>query len=206
MISESEYNALVTGIFDLHSHIGVYSLPLLRGKSLWSRYESRLLAHSGLHAGSNDGNSWKGLTLPWLRSLDGINVYDESIPLAIAGGVTSSLILLGSADAIGGQAIAIKLRPTLEGSPSSMVLEPPFRWNGTYESDPSHWRHIKHATGENPSQAYRGNSPTSDNRVLPYDAHGLSIFHKELAWIQCGHSDRHTRRPVDSRQLRTSTA
>lgn len=102
----------------------------------------------------------KGLTLPWLRSLDGINVYDEAFKLSVSGGVTTSLVLPGSADAIGGQAFVIKLRPTAEGSPSSLVLEPPFSLNGTNPTDAPHWRHMKHAAGENPSRVYSGESPS----------------------------------------------
>lgn len=33
--------------------------------------------------------------------MDGINVFDEAIALTVSGGVTTSLILPGSADAIG---------------------------------------------------------------------------------------------------------
>ncbi|KAG8892176.1 hypothetical protein FRB99_002905, partial [Tulasnella sp. 403] len=106
--------------------------------------------------GTADTNSFKGLTLPWLRSLDGINVFDEAFRLTVSGGVTTSLVLPGSADAIGGQAFVLKLRPTDEGSPSSMVLEPPFSLNKTRPTDPPHWRHMKHATGENPSRVYSG--------------------------------------------------
>lgn len=51
--------------------------------------------------GANDANSVKGLTLPWLRSLDALNTHDDSYAHAIAGGVTTSLILPGSANAIG---------------------------------------------------------------------------------------------------------
>ncbi|KAG8906655.1 hypothetical protein FRC01_007930, partial [Tulasnella sp. 417] len=122
------------GIFDLHSHIGVVSVPELRG--------------------SHDVNSHKGIAQPWMRSLDGINVFDSALPLSISGGVTSSLVFPGSANAIGGQAYVIKLRRTEEGSPMSMVLEPPFSLNTTSPTDPPHWRHMKHATGENPNHAY----------------------------------------------------
>ncbi|PVF97468.1 hypothetical protein CPB86DRAFT_807236 [Serendipita vermifera] len=127
---------ITPGIFDMHSHIGVYSSPDLQGAS--------------------DGNSLKGPAQPWLRSLDGLNTHDESFRLSIAGGVTTSLILPGSADAIGGQAFAIKLRPTAERSPSSMVLEPPFTMNSSAKSPllPHRWRHMKHACGENPSAIY----------------------------------------------------
>ncbi|KAF9225904.1 carbohydrate esterase family 9 protein [Gyrodon lividus] len=126
------------GIVDVHSHIAVEPSPSLKG--------------------ANDGNSLKGLTLPWLRSLDGLNTHDASYAHSIAGGVTTSLILPGSADAIGGQAFAIKLRSTTERSPSSMLVDPPYSLNGTQvdPDTPPRWRHMKHACGENPSRVYSG--------------------------------------------------
>jgi imidazolonepropionase-like amidohydrolase len=68
-------------IVDLHSHIGVDSAPALRGAS--------------------DTNSLKGLVLPWLRSLDGLNTHDDAYQLSISGGVTTANVLPGSTDAIG---------------------------------------------------------------------------------------------------------
>ncbi|KAG6911111.1 hypothetical protein DXG01_003851 [Tephrocybe rancida] len=126
------------GIVDMHSHLGVDSAPALNGAS--------------------DTNSLKGLVLPWLRSLDGLNTHDDAYRLSISGGITTSVILPGSADAIGGQAFVIKLRPTAERSPSSMLLEPPYSLNN---SDTEHlsrprWRQMKHACGENPSRVYSG--------------------------------------------------
>ncbi|KAF5380447.1 hypothetical protein D9615_004475 [Tricholomella constricta] len=117
------------GIVDIHSHVGVDSVPALKG--------------------AQDTNSFKGLVLPWLRSLDGLNTHDEAYRLSISGGVTTSVVLPGSADAIGGQAFVIKLRPTAERSSSSMLLEPPFSLN---KSDTEHlsrprWRQMKHACG-----------------------------------------------------------
>lgn len=109
----------------MHSHLGVDSLPNLTG--------------------SDDTNSHKGLILPWLRSLDGLNTHDEAYRLTISGGVTTANILPGSADAIGGQAFTIKLRPTAERASFSMVLEPPHGLNGS-EIDPSlppRWRQMK---------------------------------------------------------------
>ena len=46
----------------------------------------------------------------------------------------------------GGQAFTIKLRPTEERSPTSMLLEPPRGINGTYHeiaSDYLPWRQMK---------------------------------------------------------------
>ncbi|PBK65801.1 carbohydrate esterase family 9 protein [Armillaria solidipes] len=127
-----------SGIVDLHSHIGVGSSPHLSGAS--------------------DTNSRHGIIQPWLRSLDGLNSHDDSYRLSISGGVTTALVLPGSANGIGGQGFVIKLRPTAERSPSSLLLEPPFSINGT-EVDPSlppRWRQMKHACGENPSRVYSG--------------------------------------------------
>jgi hypothetical protein len=72
---------IIRSIIDLHSHVGVMSLPRL--------------------SGADDTNSLKGLTMPWLRSLDGLNTHDEAYRLAISGGVTTANVLPGSANAIG---------------------------------------------------------------------------------------------------------
>ncbi|EJF61656.1 composite domain of metallo-dependent hydrolase [Dichomitus squalens LYAD-421 SS1] len=126
------------GIVDLHSHLGVLSVPELSGAS--------------------DGNSRKGPILPWLRALDALNTRDEAYRLSISGGVTTSLVLPGSANAIGGQAAVIKLRPTAERSPTSMLLENPYEKNTTVY-DPKvavRFRQMKHACGENPDRVYSG--------------------------------------------------
>ena len=70
-------------IIDVHSHIGVESSPHL----------------------ISDGNSFKGLIVPWLRALDALNTHDDGMQLAVSGGVTTSLILPGSANAIGEQVL-----------------------------------------------------------------------------------------------------
>ncbi|KAK7692722.1 hypothetical protein QCA50_004355 [Cerrena zonata] len=130
-------NAWVTpGIVDLHSHVGDSPLPDLNG--------------------AQDDNSLLGTAQPWLRALDGLNTHDDSFLLSIAGGVTTALVLPGSANAIGGQGFTIKLRSTTERSPSSMLLEPPYQINSSFfaENDRPRWRQMKHACGENPSSVY----------------------------------------------------
>ncbi|PIL26888.1 hypothetical protein GSI_10026 [Ganoderma sinense ZZ0214-1] len=126
------------GIVDLHSHIGVGAVPS--------------------SSGSSDGNSHKGPILPWLRALDALNTHDEAYRLSVSGGVTTSLVLPGSANAIGGQAAIIKLRPTEERSPTSMLLENPYEKNTTlYDPKVSfRYRQMKHACGENPDRVYSG--------------------------------------------------
>lgn len=114
------------GIVDLHSHLAVDPMPELRG--------------------SESTNSMKQSVQPWLRSLDGFNTHDAAFNLTISGGVTTMLVLPGSAGNIGGQAFTFKPRWTAENTPQSMQVEPPFviGQNGTWERTRA-WRHMKHA-------------------------------------------------------------
>ncbi|CED83667.1 Metal-dependent hydrolase, composite domain [Phaffia rhodozyma] len=130
---------ITPGIVDMHSHLGVSSSPDLKG--------------------SSDTNSLKAPILPYLRSIDGINTHDAAYNLSIAGGITTALILPGSANNIGGQAFVIKPRQTAENTPSSMVLENP--WviddvNGGLKRT-GFDRHMKHACGENIHRVYNDN-------------------------------------------------
>ena len=114
-------------IVDLHSHLCVFSVPKLDG--------------------TLDVNSLKGITQSWLRSIDGLNTHDDAYRLCISGGVTSGLVLPGSANDIGGQAFVIKLRETSARTPTSMVIEPPFTLNSTDDIDSTanlRWRHMKY--------------------------------------------------------------
>jgi imidazolonepropionase-like amidohydrolase len=76
------------GIVDMHSHMGVDASPELRG--------------------ADDTNSLKSAVLPWLRSLDGFNTHDLAFNQSIAGGITTMMILPGSAGNIGGQAFTVR--------------------------------------------------------------------------------------------------
>ena len=117
--------------------------------------------------GAFDGNSHKAPILPWLRSINGLNTHDAAYELAIAGGVTTALILPGSADNIGrtfasfissltsnscyhflgGQSFVIKLRPTAEHFATSMVIEfPQTLINSPNGTSYSSWRHMKYVS------------------------------------------------------------
>lgn len=96
----------------------------------------------------NDGNSLQKPILPYLRSLDGINTHDLAYKRVVAGGVTTSLILPGSANNMGGQAFVIKPGGGASGpttgtghrkgkgarTPESMVLEMPAAALGKFEA------------------------------------------------------------------------
>ncbi|KAL1747501.1 hypothetical protein HDZ31DRAFT_80477 [Schizophyllum fasciatum] len=126
----SMHGAWVTpGLVDLHSHLGVLSMPVLDGAA--------------------NLDSPHGPILPWLRSIDAFSTHDNAFALAIAGGVTSAQILPGSANAIGGEGFMIKLRATHERTPASMAVELPHQLNASAAPATSHtpWRHMKQACG-----------------------------------------------------------
>ncbi|KIJ61349.1 hypothetical protein HYDPIDRAFT_116118 [Hydnomerulius pinastri MD-312] len=131
------HNAWVTpGIVDMHSHMGDDSVPEL--------------------SGSDDYYTPNAAVAPWARSLDGLNTHDLSYELSTAGGVTTAIVLPGSAGVIGGQAFPIKLRKTKERSPTSLLLEPPININTSFPdlNITPQWRHLKQACGENPVSVF----------------------------------------------------
>ncbi len=112
---------ILPGLVDAHSHMGVYSWPHVE-------------AHS-------DGNEMTTPITPHVRAEDAVNLEDEAFGKARAGGVTTVLILPGSGNMIGGEAVVVKLRP-------DALLE-----EMKFEGAP---RHIKMAMGENPKRVYGG--------------------------------------------------
>jgi hypothetical protein len=167
--------------------------------------------------GGDDANSWKGLTLPWLKVLDGFNVFDEAIPQSVSGGVTTSLILPGSADAIGellvkvlnrsdqcnyrwtgvcGQVTTDNRRIAYVTSPGASVCSQWHRSNraATLEThETRHWRESFSRLRR--LGLYRFLHPTADRFSL-----------QAPAWTLCGPSVKPTTRLAKSRKLRMTIA
>ncbi|KAL2266759.1 hypothetical protein VTJ83DRAFT_6111 [Remersonia thermophila] len=119
---------LTAGLIDMHSHAGVSTLP-----ELW---------------GTDDTNEMASDTTPYVRSIDGLNPRDPQIQAIKSGGVTTSLILPGSANNMGGEAFVVKHavgRPDgrNETSAQDMLADPDRAW-----------RYMKMACGENPKRVY----------------------------------------------------
>jgi len=87
----------------------------------------------------DDVNEATNPVVPQMMMKDAFNYTDKAIYRALAGGVTSSLLLHGSADMIGGQAVVIK---TKYGLDRDQMLFP-----GAPQS-------IKFASGENPKRVF----------------------------------------------------
>ncbi|KAL7309228.1 hypothetical protein PS15m_011333 [Mucor circinelloides] len=115
------------GLVDMHSHMGIDG---------WPRYTS-----------SVDVNEMPNPITPYVRVLDGFNPSDKAIRIVASGGITSVLALPGSANVIGGEAYAFKLRPRLTVSNEDMLVQA----NNTEDTE---WRWMKMACGENPKRIY----------------------------------------------------
>jgi imidazolonepropionase-like amidohydrolase len=107
------------GLIDAHSHIGVYPLP-------------EVAAHA-------DGNEATRPVTANVRAADGFWPQDPALSHALAAGVTTLLVLPGSANLIGGQGVTVKLRQGRSVEEMRFPNAPPT---------------LKMACGENPKRVY----------------------------------------------------
>jgi len=128
IVFNADGRPLTAGIIDMHSHAGVGSLPGL--------------------VGNDDSNELSSDITPYVRSIDGIQVDDHQIQVIKSGGVTTSLILPGSGNNMGGEAYVIKHavgKPDGRNETSATDLL----------ADPDrNWRFMKMACGENAKRVY----------------------------------------------------
>ncbi|KAI8628102.1 amidohydrolase [Xylariaceae sp. FL1651] len=128
LVWDAKGRRLTSGIIDMHSHTGVDNIPEL--------------------VGNEDTNEVSGDITPYVRSIDGLDPNDYQIQVIKSGGVTTSLILPGSANNIGGEAFVIKhavgkADGRNETSATDMLADPD-----------RNWRYIKMACGENAKRVY----------------------------------------------------
>lgn len=97
---ELHANVVIPGLIDIHSHLGVYSVPLVEENS--------------------DGNEMTNPITPQVRAMDSFNFEDPSIKVALSGGVTTIVSRPGSGNVIGGTSVAVKLK---NAPPDEMVLK-----------------------------------------------------------------------------------
>lgn len=125
---DAEGRLLTSGILDMHSHAGDDMLPDLEG--------------------SGDTNELSNDITPYVRSIDGLNPLDPQIQVIKSGGVTTSLVLPGSGNNIGGEAYVIKHAVGKQDGRSEISAEDML-------ADPEkNWRYMKMACGENAKRVY----------------------------------------------------
>jgi imidazolonepropionase-like amidohydrolase len=117
---------VTAGIVDMHSHAGLGSLGGLQG----------------------DENELSSDITPYVKSLDSLDPLQPEIQWIKSGGVTTSLLLPGSGNNIGGEAFLVKLAVGKEGGRAELSQQDML-------ADPDHtWRYMKNACGENPKRVY----------------------------------------------------
>ncbi|KAK3822422.1 MAG: hypothetical protein JOS17DRAFT_753523 [Linnemannia elongata] len=116
---------ITPGIVDMHSHFGVDSWPALDATS--------------------DTNEMTQPLTPFIRSIDGFNPSDPAREWILSGGVTTSLILPGSGNVMGGEAYTVKMRKVDTLSTDDMLVQ---------AGEDEKWRYMKMACGENPKRYY----------------------------------------------------
>ncbi|ODS63259.1 MULTISPECIES: amidohydrolase [unclassified Arenimonas] len=138
------------GIIDVHSHLGVYPSP-------------------GANAHS-DGNEMTSPVTSQVWAEHGVWPQDPGFAAALAGGVTSLMILPGSANLIGGRGVVLKNVP----AETMQAMKFPGAPHG-----------VKMACGENPKRVYggRGQAPmTRMGNIAGYRAAFIEAQRYREAW------------------------
>ncbi len=153
------------GLIDAHSHLGVYPSP-----SVW--------AHS-------DGNEATAPTTPEVWSEHSVWPQDPGFEAARAGGVTSLLILPGSANLIGGRAVVLKNVPAISYQQMKFPDAP---------------HSLKMACGENPKRVYGKDGGSAPATRMGNVAGTRAAFAKAKAYQQKMEAG-----PVEERDLAMET-
>lgn len=145
-VVEGKGKFVTPGIIDTHSHVGVYAAP---------------------NANANDdGNEATAPVTAQARAQYAYSPQDPQIARAARGGVTTALILPGSANLIGGEGYTVTMR---QGRTADEV------------AFPGAPRTLKMACGENPKRVYKDKSGPS-TRMGEYAAF-RAAFHEARAYL-----------------------
>ncbi|KAK6193100.1 RNA-splicing factor [Pestalotiopsis sp. IQ-011] len=99
----------------------------------------------------NEMNPLYGPLTPFLRVIESLKAYDPATIIIASGGITSSLIIPGSANVIGGEGTVVKNIPR-SGASGEYVVEEMLLEHGVDSSDRR--QYMKFACGENPKRIY----------------------------------------------------
>lgn len=133
-IVDLEGKYVTPGLIDMHSHHLVWAWPDLKPSK-----------------DVNEVHPDTGPLTPFVRSLDGMKVDDLATAIIASGGVTSSLILPGSANIMGGEGFMVKNDPN-SGPSGEERVEDLLLEHGVPPADRR--RYMKMACGENPKRVY----------------------------------------------------
>ncbi|KAH8658291.1 hypothetical protein BX600DRAFT_524683 [Xylariales sp. PMI_506] len=173
------------GLIDMHSHHSALIWPTLDTTD-----------------DTNEMHPDFGPLTPFARVLDGMKSKDQSLVNIASGGVTSSLILPGSANIIGGEAVPIKnrMRP---GAHKEYVVEDILLEHGIPAED--RHRYMKLACGENPKGTYGHTRMGNVYLLRKLLARAQELLEEQDAWCAAATSATATKFP-ESVELESTVA
>ncbi|KAF5016171.1 hypothetical protein F66182_12233, partial [Fusarium sp. NRRL 66182] len=125
-----------------------------------------------------------------VRSLDSLKPYDIATTIIASGGVTTSLILPGSANIMGGEAFPVKnlLR---SGEHGEEVVEDLLLEHGIPKEDRR--RYLKMACGENPRRVYHHTRMGNAWKFRQHMARAKDLRESQDAWCAAATTARQNR-------------
>lgn len=150
------------GLIDMHSHHTVEDWP----------------AVSEIADGNEMFGGWGPLT-PFVRALDSMKAYDVATRLVASGGVTSSLIIPGSANIMGGEGAVVK-NAWRSGPNAEFVVEEMLLEHGL--PPPERRRYMKMACGENPIGVYKHTRMGNAWELRKWLARARELVDKQDGW------------------------
>lgn len=150
------------GLVDMHSHHLVEGWPVTPS--------------------SSDGNEVHpdfGPLTPFVRALDSMKPYDPATAIVASGGVTTSLILPGSANIMGGEGFLVK-NFNRGGQGNEEVIEEMLLEHGIPSGERR--RFMKMACGENPKRVYDHTRMGNAWKLREHMAKAQELLEKQESW------------------------
>ena len=142
-VIDAQGRVVTPGIVDMHSHMLVASFPGLDALADENEMTHPTTPYVSIQWNLRDINIHIDIQV---RVIDAINPGDPALKIVASGGITTSLILPGSGNLMGGEAAVVKLRPVPTLSGQDMLITA----NVTEQDDEKVWRYMKMACGYNP--------------------------------------------------------
>ena len=150
------------GLVDLHSHHLALAWPLLSATD-----------------DTNEINDDFGPLTPFVRAVDSMKAYDVGTTIIASGGVTSSLILPGSANIMGGEGYLVK-NVLRSGSNGEEVVEELLLEHGVPKEERR--RYMKMACGENPRRVYKHTRMGNAWKFRKHMEQAKDLLQKQESW------------------------
>ncbi|CAG8948765.1 hypothetical protein HYFRA_00001887 [Hymenoscyphus fraxineus] len=154
------------GLVDMHSHHLAFAWPYIG---------------SAATSDTNEVNDATGPLTPQVRVVDSIKAYDVATTIIASGGVTTSLILPGSANIMGGEAVVVK-NLLASGADGEKVVEEILLEHGIPKNERR--RYMKMACGENPRRTYRHTRMGNAWIFRKHMTRAKELMEKQDAWCE----------------------